>query len=139
MARPGKGSSGTRLDGFGVAATGAGPDGLVALVERTEDVTVADSGDGVRRFRGTVSVHALADLDQLPPGASFFADPARLKGYPDTMAVTIDVSAGLLQRLQLRMLGDTEAGHTNLTVTTNILRPGDRLADHCSRSRADPG
>ncbi len=107
-------------DGFGIAAAGAGPEGLVALVEQTDDVNATDRGDGVRRFRGTVRVRALAGLDQLPPGASFFADPARLQGYPDTVAVTIDVVGGLLSRLELRMLGDTDAGHTDLTVTTTF-------------------
>lgn len=116
-------------DGFGIATAGAGPDGLVALVEQTEDVTVADAGDGVRRFRGTVRVQALAGLDPLPPGASFFADPARLEGYPDTVAVTIDVRGGLLRRLELRVLGDTDAGHTDLTVTTTFsdLEPARRI------------
>lgn len=111
-------------DGFGIAAAGAGPDGLVALVEQTQDVTVTGIGDGVRRFRGTVGVPALAGQDELPPGASFFADPARLQGYPDTVAVTMDVSGGLLQRLELRMFGDTSAGRTDLTVTTTFSRLG---------------
>lgn len=129
------------LEGFGIAAAGAGPDGLVALVEQTDDVTVTDSVGGVRTFRGTVAVEDLAGLDELPPGASFLADPARLRDYPDAVTVTIDVSGGLLSRLELRMFGDTTAGRTDITVTTTFsdLETDQDMPRPCPDRRRLPG
>lgn len=102
----------------------ADAESLQVLVDASDDfaeVTVPGAPGGERHFRGSLTRAALADLDpeKVPAGVTLLAGEG-VKDLPPTVDISATVEGELLVALAISLVGPTDSGAIDATITTEF-------------------